>query len=86
LTVNAVISTVAGGGNARPDTIGIPATSAALSPSGIAVDIAGNLYIASGLVLNLAEAFPLHRGAELDGRDRKVENNREQKNSLREET
>jgi len=29
---------------------------------------------------------PLHRGAELDGRDRKVENNREQKNSLREET
>ncbi len=47
VSVDGVISTVAGGGNMFPS--GVPATSAALSPSEVTVDAAGNLYIASGL-------------------------------------
>jgi sugar lactone lactonase YvrE len=43
---NGVITTVAGGGSSLADDI--PATSALLSPGGIAVDAAGNLYIADG--------------------------------------
>jgi sugar lactone lactonase YvrE len=53
IDTNGVISTVAGGGNSRPDTSGIPATSAALSPTGVAVDASGNIYIASGFVLKV---------------------------------
>jgi hypothetical protein len=48
-----VITTVAGGGNTSVATSGIPATSAALSPTGIAVDPAGNLYIATGFVVKV---------------------------------
>ena len=47
---NGTITTVAGGGSSLSD--GIPATSALLdSPSGVAVDSSGNLYIASNVYL-----------------------------------
>ena len=41
-----MITTVAGNGNSGFSGDGIPATSATLSPTGIALDLAGNLYIA----------------------------------------
>ena len=47
-----VISTVAGGGTAQPAT-GVAATAAPLSPTGIAVDAVGNLYIANGSILRI---------------------------------
>ena len=47
------ISTVAGGGTAAVSMSGIPATSASLSPTGVAVDMAGNLYIATGFVVKV---------------------------------
>jgi uncharacterized protein (TIGR03437 family) len=51
VTPGGIITTVAGGGSNFND--GIPATSAYLGPSGIAVDAAGNLYICeSGAVLS----------------------------------
>jgi sugar lactone lactonase YvrE len=53
IDTNGIISTVAGGGSTRPDVSGIQATSAALSPTGVAVDSLGNLYIASGFVLKV---------------------------------
>lgn len=57
-----VIRTVAGGGSLNPATNGIAATTASLSPSGVAVDTAGNLYIGSGHVLKVGPdgvMFPL---------------------------
>jgi len=54
IDTNGVISTVAGGGSTSPATSGISAISAALSPTGVAVDAVGNLYIASGFVLKVA--------------------------------
>jgi trimeric autotransporter adhesin len=56
IDTNAVISTVAGGGRTGVLTSGIPATSVALSPRGVAVDAAGNLYIASDYVLRVGMA------------------------------
>jgi len=44
VTPNGILSTVAGGGQLTTD--GVPATQAFLLPAGIAVDAAGNLYIA----------------------------------------
>ncbi len=55
VSVDGVISTVAGGGSSWAGLSGIPATSAAISPTGVAVDAAGNLYIASGFVLRVGQ-------------------------------
>jgi uncharacterized protein (TIGR03437 family) len=44
VTTGGIISTVAGGGSSVGD--GVPATQAALSPTAIAVDLAGNLFLA----------------------------------------
>lgn len=53
ISLDGKIATLAGGpANMFPAT-GMPATSAGLSPTGIAVDGAGNLYIASGLLLRV---------------------------------
>ena len=53
IDASGVIRTVAGGGSLNPATNGVLATFASLSPSGVAVDPAGNLYIASGHVLKV---------------------------------
>jgi uncharacterized protein (TIGR03437 family) len=44
VSANGVITTVAGGGTASPGNGG-PATSASLTPLGVAVDVSGNLFI-----------------------------------------
>jgi uncharacterized protein (TIGR03437 family) len=46
ITPQGVITTVAGGGNASPDVVGAATSAALYLPMGLAVDTAGNLYIA----------------------------------------
>src|SRR5688572_18200965 len=58
VTPAGIISTVAGGVIYGPVGDGGPATSAYVRPSGIAVDAAGNLYIADGANRRLRKVSP----------------------------
>jgi hypothetical protein len=56
VTLRGIISTYAGGGNSRDD--GVPATSAEIGVSALAVDFSGNLYIADGLTNRIRMVNP----------------------------
>jgi len=58
VTPGGIITTVAGGGSADPGDGGLATAASLKSPSGVAVDAAGNLYIADGGAYRIRKVTP----------------------------